>query len=211
VRFRPVLLVATALVAALVIGAAAFSIGRLSQPTSQARPGDSSAEAGFARDMQVHHNQGVELAMIVRDRTANADIRLLAYDIATSQGQQSGQLFGWLTEWGLSQAGTQPPMAWMMTPGSHDTNSAGSITSMAMPMPGLATAAQVAELQQSSGVEAERLFLRLMIAHHKGAIEMARAVLTRSDYPSVRAFADSVVRSQTAEIDAMTAMLTERS
>jgi len=37
-----------------------------------------SAEAGFARDMQVHHDQGVELAMIVRDRTDDPDVRLLA-------------------------------------------------------------------------------------------------------------------------------------
>ena len=40
--------------------------------------------------MQVHHQQGVELAMIVRDGSDDPDVRLLAYDIATTQAQQSG-------------------------------------------------------------------------------------------------------------------------
>ena len=91
----------------LIVAAIAFSIGRLStlgDPT----PTNTSAEAGFARDMQVHHQQGVELAMIVRDATDDEAVRLLGYDIATTQAQQSGQMYGWLAEWGLPQAGSEP-------------------------------------------------------------------------------------------------------
>ena len=46
--------------------------------------------------MQVHHLQGVELAMIVRDATDDHEVRLLGYDIATTQAQQAGQMYGWL-------------------------------------------------------------------------------------------------------------------
>src|SRR5919199_3686100 len=38
-------------------------------------PADSSAEAGFARDMVVHHAQAVQMAEIVRDRTESEEIR----------------------------------------------------------------------------------------------------------------------------------------
>jgi uncharacterized protein (DUF305 family) len=79
------------------------------------------------------------------------------------------------------------------------------------PMPGLATPEQIAELWSLTGVEAERLFLTLMIAHHKGGIEMAEALLERSDYPSVTALAQGVVTVQTTEISVMEAMLAERS
>ena len=41
-----------------------------------------SAEAGFARDMQVHHGQAVEMAMDIYRTTENPDVRVLAYDIA---------------------------------------------------------------------------------------------------------------------------------
>jgi uncharacterized protein (DUF305 family) len=198
------------LVTALIVGVAAFSVGRLSTLSDPA-PTDTSAEAGFARDMQVHHLQGVQLAMIVRDLTDDPDVRLLAYDIATTQGQQSGQLYGWLSEWGLSQAGSEPSMTWMSRPGrSGSTHGHDSTASPGAAMPGLATDAQIAELSAASGVEAEKIFLTLMIAHHKGAVEMAEGVLDRATRPTVRSFANAVATSQQAEIDLMTGMLADR-
>jgi uncharacterized protein (DUF305 family) len=181
-------------------------------------PSNISAEAGFARDMQTHHNQAVEMAFIIRDATDDDDIRLVAYDIATSQASQAGQLYGYLTEWNLPQASPEPAMTWMTRPSltglehTHDAAAAGSSAhTPGDPMPGLATPEQIAELSSLTGVEAERLFLTLMIAHHKGGIEMAEALLERSDYPSVTALAQGVVTVQTTEISVMEAMLAERS
>ena len=203
------LLAGLAVIAVVAVGA--FAAGRLSTLTNPT-PSANSAEAGFARDMQTHHIQGVELAMIVRDRTDDPAVRLLAYDIATTQGQQSGQLYGWLTEWQLSQLGSEPSMTWMTRPGRSDTGHDHASTHVAgAPMPGLATEAQIATLKAASGVEAERIFLTLMIAHHKGAIDMAKAVIDRADNTSVLGFAKSVMLSQTSEIELMQRMLAERS
>jgi uncharacterized protein (DUF305 family) len=204
-----------ALVVAVVI---AFSIGRLSTLADPA-PADTSADAGFARDMQVHHQQGVELAMIVRDATDDADVRLLAYDIALTQSQQSGQMYGWLNEWGLSQAGSEPSMTWMSLPvvdgsdtdADHVGHSDGGAHEPGGPMPGLATPERVAELRAATGVEAERQFLELMIAHHEGAVEMADAALARASSHVVLRLARTIVESQTAEIELMQGMLAERS
>jgi uncharacterized protein (DUF305 family) len=77
-------------------------------------------------------------------------------------------------------------------------------------MPGMATPEQLEELSAASGVEAERVFLRLMIAHHRGALEMSEAVLERSAHPAVLAFARAVLLSQQSETDLMTTMLEER-
>jgi uncharacterized protein (DUF305 family) len=52
------------------------------------------------------------------------------------------------------------------------------------------------ELSTASGIEAERLFLNLMIAHHQGALEMAEAVLDRSDHAGTRTSATAVLTSQ---------------
>ena len=84
------------IVAALVGG---FAVGRLAGEI--VRLAGTSAAAGFARDMQVHHAQAVQMAMVVRDRTTDADVRLLAYDIALSQQHQIGQMYAWLTLWDL--------------------------------------------------------------------------------------------------------------
>lgn len=217
---RIAVLVAAGL-AVIVVGVVAFSLGRLST-LAEPTPGDRSAEAGFARDMQVHHLQGVELAMIVRDLSDDPDVRRLAYDIATTQSQQAGQMYGWLEEWDLTQAGSEPSMTWMTRPplegadehGGHDatgTDAAASVHEPGAPMPGLATAEQIAELQASTGVEAERRFLELMIAHHQGAVEMADAVLARAESRVVLSLAQSIVASQQAEIELMEGMLAERS
>ncbi|WP_210508233.1 DUF305 domain-containing protein [Naasia sp. SYSU D00057] len=199
-RLRLVLL---ALVAIAAVALPAFAIGRISVLLAS-DPSTTSAEAGYARDMQTHHDQGVEMAMIVRDLTDDEAVRLLAYDIARTQGQQSGQLYGWLTQWGLPQAAPGPPMAWMAEDGhAHGADGA--------PMPGLATPQQLDELRAASGVEAERVFLRLMIAHHQGAVEMSEAVLARTGNPTVEDFASSVVASQQSETDLMEEMLAARS
>ena len=208
---RTARLAIAAALTAIVLVAASLFIGRISAP-GDGQPSDTSVEAGFARDMQRHHQQAVELAMMVRDLTDDPEIRLLAYDIATSQAQQAGQMYGWLAEWHLPQAASQPSMTWMTRPtldGSahdHDPGSQHAPDSM----PGLATREQIVELGTLTGVEAERDFLELMIAHHQGGVEMAEAVLARSDYPVVVDLASSIVQAQTGEITLMQELLAAR-
>ncbi|MEV6157084.1 DUF305 domain-containing protein [Nonomuraea sp. NPDC052129] len=158
-------------------------------------------EAGFARDMQTHHAQAVQMALIVRDRTSDREIRTLAYDIATSQQQQIGQMYAWLDVWGLPQASSQPRMAWMRQ--GHQNMSGAAA------MPGMATATQIKELEQAGGKDAEILFLRLMIPHHQGGVQMAQAAV-QSEQPQVNRMAGAILAAQKAEIDLMRRMLAAR-
>lgn len=198
-------------VAALVI--ASFLAGRLTTPTDVV-PNDTSAEAGFARDMQLHHQQAVEMSMIVRDETDDPDIRLLAYDIALAQQQQAGQMFSWLTVWGLPQAASEPSMTWMVRPGrsgtGHDHGAGEAAHVPGEPMPGLATDEQMAELSAATDVEAEKLYLTLMIAHHVGGIDMAEAILDRSTNRVVTNLARGMIAAQQSEIDYMNELLAQR-
>ena len=208
---RRVTLIIAAAIAVAMVALVGYSVGRLSAIDSPA-PTATSAEAGFARDMQVHHLQGAELAMIIRDRTTDEEVRRLAYDIALTQSQQAGQLYGWLTEWNLSQAGPEPSMTWMTRPGRSDEGHGhtGGAHTPGQRMPGLATDEQIAALTASSGADAERMFLTLMIAHHKGAVDMAEAVQDRANAASILGFANSVIVSQESEINLMESMLAAR-
>lgn len=190
-----VLFAVLSLLAGLVLGWAVF--GRNGYPL------DNSPEAGFARDMQTHHAQAVEMSLLVAERTEDPAIRIFANDIATSQQGQAGQMFAWIQIWGLSPTGSQPPMAWM----GSDHHSATSASGESVPMPGMASSADLARLTAARGVEADRIFLTLMIAHHKGGVEMADAVLTRSDRREVVILAGAMKSSQASEITTMRQML----
>jgi uncharacterized protein (DUF305 family) len=210
--------VVAAVVAGIVLLAVAFAVGRVTAPRVDT-PGNLSAEAGFARDMQVHHQQAVAMAMTIRDETTDPDIRRLAYDIALGQSQGAGQLYGYLVDWNLPQASPEPAMTWMSLPPlaganeSHQHEHAATTPAGIVPggaMPGYATDAQLAKLGGLTGIPAERYFLTLMIAHHKGGIEMAQSVLQRSSYAPITAFARNLVAVQQTEITTMRAMLAER-
>ena len=160
-------------------------------------PSDSSPEAGFARDMMVHHAQAVEMAEIVRDKTESEEIRTLAADIALTQQAQIGQMQGWLQVWDLPPTGTEPAMSWMGEP--HEGR-----------MPGMASPEEINDLQQASPEEAEILFLQRMIPHHEAAVPMAEAILRETDRKEVERLAGSIVASQQAEIELMRGLLQKR-
>jgi uncharacterized protein (DUF305 family) len=173
-------------------------------------PRDDSAEAGFLRDMAVHHAQAAEMAFIVRDRSTDDDLRTLAYDIIVTQTAQRGVFMGWLQQWGLAQASAEPRMAWM-NGHPHAASAASAVDAGgAALMPGMATNAEVDRLRQATGHDAEVYFLQLMIRHHEGGVEMARAILAQSTRDDVVTIARNIEATQAGEIATMTAMLAAR-
>jgi len=70
-------------------------------------------------------------------------------------------------------------------------------------MPGMATDDDIDRLANSSGVEADEVFVELMIEHHLGGIEMAEFAAERALSPEVRAMAASMAAAQTDEITEM--------
>lgn len=192
---------------ALVLFLLGYVVGTAGQGGPASAPGNDSPEAGFSRAMQVHHNQGVELALMARDRSDDDTFRVIAYDMAVTQAQQSGQMYGWLAAWGLPQYSSADPMAWMeVVDPDHDhfTNDPNA------PMPGMATREEIAELEAADSTEAEVIFLKMMIEHHIGALDMSEAVLALSDDRTVRALAQAILDSQAIEIALMEDMLAER-
>ncbi|MBO0510857.1 DUF305 domain-containing protein [Streptomyces beijiangensis] len=190
--------------AATVASARSDGGGSDGSSSSAARtPATGSADAGFARDMSVHHQQAVEMSFIVRDRTDNADVRRLAYDIANTQANQRGMMLGWLNLWGLpvTDAGALP-MAWMGMGEEPPTD--GAL------MPGMATRAQLTKLGEVSGKQAEILYLQLMTAHHKGGIHMAEGCVELCKVPTEKKLAQGMVDGQKSEIQLMADLLKAR-
>jgi uncharacterized protein (DUF305 family) len=183
-----------ALLLALVVAAISGSAAALAWSLPSRAPADDSADAGFARDMADHHSQAVEMALIALGRTEDPAIRTLATDILLTQQAQIGMMRGWLDVWGLPATGWDPRMAWM----GH---------AMEGPMPGMATREEIASLRDLPREEADRRFLKLMIRHHEGGVEMAQAGVELGEQPVVRGLAEAILRSQQAEVTAMEDLL----
>src|SRR5690606_25094122 len=157
-------------------------------------PGDTSAEAEFARDMTNHHAQAVAMGLIAYDRATISGVRRLRYAIAPAQHGHISMMQQWLTEWGLLPTGPEPPMAWM--PEGTDALVDGL-------MPGMANAEEIGALREAEGDEVDRLFLRLMLYHHLGGIHMAEGVLELSDHPDVTAAAELMLQNQQYEVEVL--------
>ncbi|MBV7694728.1 DUF305 domain-containing protein [Streptomyces sp. TRM70350] len=166
-------------------------------------PAADSADAGFARDMAVHHQQAVEMSYIVRDRTDDEEIRRLAYDIAQTQANQRGMLLGWLDLWGLPKVSSKPPMSWMGM-GGMASGEDGAL------MPGMATDTEMDRLGRLDGRQAEVFFLQLMTDHHKGGVHMAEGCVDRCSVEVEKRLARGMVEGQESEIRLMADMLKER-
>ncbi len=183
------------MVLALVVG---FALGYVTPLLS--RPGDSSPEAGFARDMATHHGQAVQMAFLAYTRVSDPELKTVAYDIVLQQQYEIGIMNTWLKEWHLSPTGSQPQMAWM--PNGTQELKDGL-------MPGMATKQQLAQLEASSGHATDVLFSQLMLRHHLGGVHMIDGILQQSDNSTVTDLARTMKGNQQAEINLFQRKLSE--
>ncbi|MFF5055684.1 DUF305 domain-containing protein [Micromonospora sp. NPDC000663] len=179
-----------ALAALLVVGLLLGYAGGLLTPRLT-RPGDTSVEAGFARDMTTHHAQAVEMSLIAYRSATLPEVRQIAVDIATGQQGEIGAMQTWLREWGLSPTASQPPMSWM---------SDGATVKNGL-MPGMATPQQMTALRDAKGIEVDRQFLALMYDHHLGGIHMIDAALDGTDNDEVVRVAQTMKSTQQTELN----------
>jgi uncharacterized protein (DUF305 family) len=173
---------------------------------SAAVPTADSVDAGFSRDMATHHLQGVEMANLALERSADPEVRQLAFDISATQTNQTGRMQGWLSLWGVPPTGGEA-MAWMA---GDDGGHSGHSMPVDGLMPGMATEEELAELRGLTGGEFDVQFLRLMIRHHQGGFEMAEYAAQHADVPAVATLARTIAETQSAETQTMVAMLAAR-
>lgn len=158
-------------------------------------PGDGAAlneaDIEFAQRMVAHHEQAVEMAEIALDpnRRAGAAVVDLATRIQAAQEPEIEQMTAWLTEAGEAVT--------MGMAEDHDMSS----------MDGMMTAEQMDALADATGTEFDTMWLRMMIAHHEGAISQSRTVKANGSNPDVLALADQIIAAQQGEITEMQALL----
>src|SRR6478735_9539293 len=155
---NPVNLIVMGIGLIVVFGALGWVLGN-----NHAQPDPSDVDVGFLQDMHWHHDQAVQMALIYLSANGtDPALRQAAEEILVGQNQEIGLMIQMLRDFGKADTNeTDTGMAWMGDPTPLDS------------MPGMATEAQLEQLGQASGAEADQLFVQLMTAHHQGGIHMA--------------------------------------
>ncbi len=162
-------------------------------PTTAAPKGGGTfndADTKFAQMMIPHHQQAVEMATLAETQAADPELKKLAAQIKAAQGPEITTMSGWLATWG------QPTL----TPGGHNMPGMGG-------MPGLLSDAELDQLRAAKGVDFDRMFARMMIAHHNGAIIMARDCQTKGSNTAAKALAAAIEKAQSTEVEQLQKIL----
>jgi uncharacterized protein (DUF305 family) len=145
-----------------------------------------------------HHAQAVVMAGWAPTHGASQAVRAMCERIVVGQRDEIVLMERWLRE----RHEPVPDMG-----ASHDMMPGMDHSTM---MPGMLTAEQLAQLDRARGPEFDRLFLRFMIQHHRGAITMVERLFGSQgggEEEPVFRIASDVYADQTTEIDRMQKML----
>jgi uncharacterized protein (DUF305 family) len=182
-KTRTFALASSALMALLVLVGCA-SAGETPDPGPAAESAFNDADAAFAMNMVVHHQQAIDMADLVLAKDGvDERVVALAEAIKQAQGPEIELMNSWLDDWGQSD-------------GMGGMNHGETMSDDDM-----------AALEAASGAEASSLFLEQMIVHHEGAIDMANDELADGENAEALALAGKIVADQTAEIETMNELL----
>ncbi|MFF3314878.1 DUF305 domain-containing protein [Streptomyces sp. NPDC003035] len=136
------------------------------------------ADVAFAQAMIPHHQQALEMAKLADGRAEDAEVQKIVAAIEKAQDPEIATMKSWLKGWGKPESAAH---------GGHD-------------MAGMMTEQDMKDLEALKGKPFDRKFAELMIAHHEGAVEMARTELKDGRDEKAKKLAADVVRTQSAEI-----------
>ena len=184
---------------------------RVLPPTTKAKlPPRSPKDVEFMQGMIMHHAQAVEMTAMIEERTQNKKIRLLGAKISQSQADEINFMKRW-----LEMRGEKTSMPEMKHSGMNHSgmNHSGHNMSNQHMMPGMLTPKQMDALKKAKGAEFDELFLKGMIQHHQGALDMVKDLYETAGAgqdAELFNFATDVDSGQRAEIKIMQTLLGEK-
>lgn len=177
-------------VALLVIGLVGMALtAAATQSIPSTSPGGgilrlpSDMDAMFIEQMIPHHDDAIEMARLAATQAEHPELRRLAGEIERAQSAENDLMRELYREW----YGVGVP-----------TDSARGMGMMGRMM---SDPADMRRLAQSDPFD--EAFIELMVPHHRMGIMMAQMAGGATRRPEIRELTDSIIRSQTAEIELM--------
>ncbi len=148
-------------------------------------------DAHFIEQMIPHHEDAITMAKLAQAKAQKPEIKQLAEDIISSQGQEISQMKAWYQDWFGKEV---PSNSNVM--GQHGMMQSGS---MHMGMMGNDT--DMTRLENAQ--DFDKAFIEEMIPHHQMAVMMANMLKSQTIRPEMKELADDIIAAQTKEISEM--------
>jgi uncharacterized protein (DUF305 family) len=136
----------------------------------------------FMQGMIPHHQGAVDMSKVVLQFGKDAEVKTLAENVIKAQAAEIAFMNGWLEKIDKSKLVESPEAA----KGSAD-----------------AVSAMMKNMTVTYSDDADVDYIKSMIPHHQGAIEMAKVALQYAKDPEVLKLANEIVTAQEGEISLM--------
>jgi uncharacterized protein (DUF305 family) len=160
------------------------------------------ADVAFASDMIQHHAQALAMVDLTIDRDLDPQVQRLAEAIRDAQGPEIETMGDWLTDWDEEVPETV----------RDHSNADGGMDDdmdedMGSGMPGMMSDDELRDLEDTPDADFQARWLEMMVEHHEGAVEMAKAEQQDGRFKPAVDLAEDIAASQTKEIDTMEELL----
>lgn len=129
------------------------------------------SDEDFLKEMIPHHQEAVETSQYLNTRTDKKELKDFSRAVIDVQTKEINQMKGWYKDW---------------------FNKEYSMNSQYKSMMG--------DLSKLTDKELEKEYIVGMIAHHKGAVEMAKKILTITEKEETKKMANEIITVQNQEI-----------
>ncbi|MEO5617774.1 MAG: DUF305 domain-containing protein [Candidatus Eisenbacteria bacterium] len=128
----------------------------------------------FIDNMTTHHQSAIDMARAAEATLTHPETKEFARQIIADQTKEIDQMKAWRDAW-----------------------YEGAPSAKSDKIPGM-------DMQhEMGGGDSDISFIEMMIPHHQGAIEMAKAALQQAKRPEIKQLAQSIIMAQDAEIQRM--------
>jgi uncharacterized protein (DUF305 family) len=127
-------------------------------------------DQSFLMEMIPHHQEAVDTSTQILNSTVDPELKIFVQNVITAQEKEIGEMKTWYKNWFGKEYTTNQNYKPMMT-----------------------------EMSGKTGKDLDKAYIRGMIMHHQGAIEMANKIKTISKRPEILKLADDIIISQTKE------------
>ena len=185
----------------IVLAGCDFGIGPPTPDTSSQQPIPPTAttynipdDLTFIDLMVPHHQLAVDMARLAEQKAVHGELKGLARDVIWAQADEINRMNIWRQEVTLVSPGVTPNTTSGMGGHAMDSHAMGMDVDMKL---------------LAASPDFDRDFLKAMLPHHQGAIDMSKSALPNLKKREIRDLANDIITTQQTEIDRMMGWLQE--